>query len=332
MPADAGLGPAGSRWRRRGRGGTQGTGGAPGGPAASGKSEANAPRSPPAARAGSLGERGGRATGRGGQGGSGRAGGWARSQAQAPRVSSGTDAPPRGAEWRRAGSGRKSPGAEVSRGRPGFVRAPAALKTPRGGGRGRSAGLWGGHAGLVPSPGVAGRPVSRPTTPGAGTPARGAGRGGERPGASRGRGGGMETRVRTRLRRRGAPLAPDLETRGRTSRPAVRTRAGLRGVRATRVETGRVRALPRGRRTGWRGLFLSAAAGERSSFPPEGTSLVAASRCAVWNLGSCRQTRPWLWGAGLGPRDPGRSHSLCATGRGLQRRESVWFEPLCVRI
>lgn len=163
---------------------------------------------------------------------------------------------------------------------------------------------------------------------------RGARRGAPgRPGASRGRGGGMETRVRTRLRRRGAPLAPDLETRGGTSRPAVRTRAGLRGVSATRVETGRVRALPRGRRTGWRGLFLSAAAGERSSFPPEGTSFsVAASRCAVWNLGSCRQPRPWLWGAGLGPRHRGRSHSLCGPGRGLQRRESVWFEPLCVGI
>lgn len=48
MPADAGRGPAGSRWRRRG--GTRGTGAAPHGPAASGKSEANAPLSLPAAQ------------------------------------------------------------------------------------------------------------------------------------------------------------------------------------------------------------------------------------------------------------------------------------------
>lgn len=50
MPADAGRGPAGSRWRRRQRGGTRGTGAAPHGQAASGKAEGNAPLSLPAAQ------------------------------------------------------------------------------------------------------------------------------------------------------------------------------------------------------------------------------------------------------------------------------------------
>lgn len=269
VPADAGLGPAGSRWRRAGGAGRR----------------ARAVR--PAARL-PLGNRGKRASvaasGRGGggrrgaEGREGRRGWWpgqvAGAQAGAGPAGQGRDARlpgVRGARphLRRVGaaeSRRKSLGAEVSRARPGFVRA-GARHTRRGG------------------------PPS-----GAGGPGRpGAGRGRRRTGA----------KMPTRFRRPMGALGPGQGRPGRTPASHLcggrrqggpggeRPAGALRGQRQEGRDRQRARA-PSCAGTWWRGLFWRRG-GTLVLFRPKEPLPIAAPHRAFWGLGSPGLIRYWLY-------------------------------------
>lgn len=268
-----------------------------------------------------------------------RAGGWARTQAQAPRVRARADAPPRGAERRPAFHLRRirlrlSPGGNRQAQK--FLAGSRALFAPQlrrrhlaAGARAElcpRAGLWGERVGATPA-----GPYPIPT---AGSRRR-AGLGDPGAPAVRGRG-RMETRMRTRFRRRvgtpgprpGSPRqTPGFHLRrgSRQCGPEWREAAGaLRGSAARgQRQAACVRSLVCGEVGG--GACSPEARGRLSSFPPQGTSfLVPAPLCflepgvpsAQSETGStpCTQNR---FCCGI--------LSVRGGAGGVQRRGSLWF-------